>query len=149
MPGLMPTNSTRTPGLMRSRSDGNTGSGGSNSGTNDLYFSMRYAPSMRAVLIVMIVLIASAPARAQSSIAEREAVLKTMQMFFDTMAAKDIEGARKILQPQGRFHAMRLREGKPDVRAFSNEEYFAQLQSVQAEDALERDLESGSEGQSA
>jgi hypothetical protein len=110
---------------------------------------MRYAPSMRAVLIVMIVLIASAPARAQSSIAEREAVLKTMQMFFDTMAAKDIEGARKILQPQGRFHAMRLREGKPDVRAFSNEEYFAQLQSVQAEDALERDLESGSEGQSA
>ena len=84
---------------------------------------------MRAVLIVMIVLIVSAPARAQSSIAEHEAVLKTMQMFFDTMTSKDIEGARKILQPQGRFHAMRMRDGKPDVRAFSNEEYFADLQA--------------------
>jgi hypothetical protein len=90
---------------------------------------MRYARSMRAVVIVMIVLVASAPARAQSSIAEHEAVLKTMQTFFDTMAAKDVEGARRILQPQGRFHAIRVRDGKPDVRAFSNEEYFADLQA--------------------
>ena len=45
------------------------------------------------------------------------------------MTAKDVEGARKILQPQGRFHAMRMRDGKPDVRAFSNEEYFATLQA--------------------
>jgi hypothetical protein len=61
--------------------------------------------------------------------ADREAVLKTIQAFFDTMTAKDVEGARKILQPQGRFHAMRMRDGKPDVRAFSNEEYFATLQA--------------------
>ena len=72
-----------------------------------------------------------------------DAVLKTVQAFFDTMAAKDVEGARKILQPQGRFHAMRMRDGKPDVRAFSNEEYFADLASVEAEDAR-ADLESGS-----
>ena len=51
------------------------------------------------------------------------------------MTAKDVEGARKILQPQGRFHAMRMRDGKPDVRAFSNEEYFATLQAGEAEDA--------------
>ena len=50
-----------------------------------------------------------------------------MQAFFDTMSAKDVDGAREILQPQGRFHAMQTRNGKPDVRAFSNEEYFAQL----------------------
>ena len=56
-------------------------------------------------------------------------MLKTVQAFFDTMAAKDVEGARAILQPQGRFHAMRMRDGKPDVRAFSNEEYFADLQA--------------------
>ena len=61
--------------------------------------------------------------------ADRDAVLKTVQAFFDTMTAKDVEGARKILQPQGRFHAMRMRDGKPDVRAFSNEEYFANLQA--------------------
>lgn len=65
----------------------------------------------------------------QPAAAERDAVLKVMQAFFDTMAAKDIEGARKILQPQGRFHAMRMRDGKPDVRAFSNEEYFADLKA--------------------
>ena len=65
----------------------------------------------------------------QPAAAEREAVLKVMQAFFDTMAAKDIEGARKILQPQGRFHAMRMRDGKPDVRAFSNEEYLADLKA--------------------
>jgi hypothetical protein len=90
---------------------------------------MRYARPMRAVLIVIAVLVAAAHARAQPSTTEREAVLKTMQVFFDTMTAKDVEGARQILQPQGRFHAMRMRDGKPDVRAFSNEEYFAQLQS--------------------
>jgi hypothetical protein len=75
------------------------------------------------------VLVAAANLAAQSSDPERDAVLKTMQAFFDTMAAKDVDGARRILQPQGRFHAMRLRDGKPDVRAFSNEEYFAQLQA--------------------
>lgn len=67
-----------------------------------------------------------APLTAQTS-ADRDAVLKTIQAFFDTMTAKDVEGARKILVPQGRFHAMRMRDG--DIRSFSNEEYFAQLQS--------------------
>ena len=65
----------------------------------------------------------------QSTGKEREAVMKTMQAFFDTMAAHDVEGARRILQPQGRFHAMTMKDGKPDVRAFANEEYFAQLQA--------------------
>jgi len=65
----------------------------------------------------------------QSTEKEREAVMKTMQAFFDTMAAHDVEGARRILQPQGRFHAMTMKDGKPDVRAFANEEYFAQLQA--------------------
>ena len=60
---------------------------------------------------------------------ERDAVLKTMQAFFDTMTARDVDGAREILQPQGRFHAMKMKDGKPDVRAFANEEYFANLQA--------------------
>ena len=66
---------------------------------------------------------------AQAIEKEREAVMKTMQAFFDTMTAHDVEGARQILQPQGRFHAMSMTDGKPDVRAFANEEYFAQLQA--------------------
>lgn len=60
---------------------------------------------------------------------EREAVLNAVQAFFDTMTKADVEGARKVLQPQGRFHAMSMKDGKPDVRAFSNEEYFANLQA--------------------
>ncbi|HSJ40056.1 MAG TPA: hypothetical protein VK955_03270, partial [Xanthobacteraceae bacterium] len=65
------------------------------------------------------------PAFAQSPSTEPAAVLKAVQAFFDTMAARDVEGARKILQPQGRFTAMRMRDGKPDPHAFANEEYFA------------------------
>lgn len=66
---------------------------------------------------------------AQPAGKEREAVMKTVQAFFDTMTAHDVDGARQILQPQGRFHAMSMKDGKPDVRAFANEEYFAQLQA--------------------
>jgi len=90
---------------------------------------MRYARPVRVVVIAIAVLAAAGNARAQSPTTEADAVLKTVQAFFDTMTAKDVEGARKILQPQGRFHAMRMRDGKPDVRAFSNEEYFADLQA--------------------
>ncbi len=82
---------------------------------------------MRIVLIIILFAVASPIAHAQNT--DRDAVLKTVQAFFDTMAAKDVDGARKILMPQGRFHAMRMRDGKPDPRAFSNEEYFADLQA--------------------
>lgn len=90
---------------------------------------MRYAPVMRFVAILALMVITAAPAHAQPQDAEKDAVLKTVQAFFDTMTAGDVEGARRILQPQGRFHAMRMRDGKPDVRSFTNEEYFAQLQA--------------------
>ncbi len=92
---------------------------------------MRYAPPMRFALIPVIVLISVAGANAQPQDAEKAAVLATVQAFFDTMTARDVDGARKILQPQGRFHAMRMRDGKPEVRAFSNEEYLADLKASQ------------------
>jgi hypothetical protein len=91
---------------------------------------MRYAPPMRAMPVMIVGLaLFSVTVLAQPVQSEREAVLKTVQAFFDTMTARDVEGARKVLQPQGRFHAMRMRNGKPDVREFSNEEYFATLQA--------------------
>ena len=77
-------------------------------------------------LLSLLVSISLITAAAQS--ADHADVMKTMQAFFDTMGGHDVEGARKILQPQGRFHAMSIKDGKPDVRAFSNEEYFAQLE---------------------
>ena len=84
---------------------------------------------MHSIAIVMAVLIGAVTLPAQISNTEKDAVVKAVQVFFDTMAARDVEGARAILQPQGRFHAMSMRDGKPDVRAFSNEEYFAILQA--------------------
>ena len=74
----------------------------------------------------------------QSPAPERAAIMKTMQAFFDTMTAHDIEGARQVLQPQGRFHAMSMKDGKPDVHAFSNEEYFATLQERSKDRMQER-----------
>jgi hypothetical protein len=86
---------------------------------------------MRVALITIVFVFAvsgsSRIMHAQSS-TERDAVLKVVQAFFDTMTARDVEGSRKILVPQGRFHAMDMRKPKIDPRAFSNEEYFAQLQ---------------------
>ena len=67
---------------------------------------------------------------AQAAPTEHAAVLKAVQLFFDTMTARDVEGARNILQPQGRFTAMRMRDGKPDPRPFANEEYLADLQAA-------------------
>lgn len=85
------------------------------------------------LLLSLVILVASQPA-----VQEREAVLRTVQAFFDTMTASDVEGARKILQPQGRFHAMSMKDGKPEVRAFSNEEYFAILQENSRQRRQER-----------
>lgn len=78
--------------------------------------------------VLSCILFCSIAMAAQRS-AESDAVLAVVQMFFDTMTAKDIEGARKVLMPQGRFHAMDMRKPKSDPRGFSNEEYFAQLQA--------------------
>ena len=55
--------------------------------------------------------------------------MKALQVFFDTMTARDVEGARNILVPQGRFHVMDLVKPKSEPRSFANEEYFAQLQA--------------------
>ena len=84
---------------------------------------------MRTIAMAIALLAGAGTLTGQSSSSEKDAVLKTVQTFFDTMTAQDVEGARAVLQPQGRFHAMSIRDGKPDVRAFSNEEYFAILQA--------------------
>jgi hypothetical protein len=80
---------------------------------------------MRVALIIILFAAAAVPSRAQST-PDRDAVLLVMQAFFDTMTAKDIAGAREILVPQGRFHAMRAGS---EPRSLSNEEYLAQLQA--------------------
>lgn len=84
---------------------------------------------MRIAATTIAVLLSMSAVEAQPVSAERDAVMRTLQAFFDTMTSRDVEGARKVLQPQGRFHSMRTKDGKPDLRAFANEEYFADLQA--------------------
>ena len=67
---------------------------------------------MRRLVTITLLLMLSSAGNAQSA-GDREAVLKTVQAFFDTMAAKDVEGTRKIMTTDGRFYAMDLR--MPDM----------------------------------
>jgi len=64
------------------------------------------------------------PAMAQSppspAVPDREAVLATVQAFFDTMSAKDVAGARRLLIPEGTFHSIRKQDGKPLLRTFTS-----------------------------
>ena len=83
---------------------------------------------MRVALIIILVALAPSAVAAQSP-ADRDAVLKAVEVFFDTMTARDVEGARRILVPQGRFHVMDMVRPGTEPRSFSNEEYFAQLQA--------------------
>ena len=83
---------------------------------------------MRVALITIVLALTPSLAAAQSP-ADREAVLKAVQIFIDTMTARDVEGARDILVPQGRFHVVDMARPGGEPRSFANEEYFAQLQA--------------------
>lgn len=86
---------------------------------------------MRRVLIILLFAAVPATGRTQSA-TDRDAVLKIVQLFFDTMTARDVEGARKIMIPEGRFFAMEMRKPNAPPQSFTNEEYFARLQKGKA-----------------
>ena len=58
---------------------------------------------------------------------ERQAVLAVVQEFFDTMATQDVEGARQVLIPEGRFHSVREQESKHVIQTFTNSQYLQEL----------------------
>ncbi len=62
---------------------------------------------------------------------ERKAVLAVVQAFFDTMAAKDVEGATRTVIPEGRFYSVRGIDGKQVIRTFTNQEYLDGLPKEQ------------------
>jgi hypothetical protein len=86
---------------------------------------------MRRVLFILVFAIVPATANGQAA-ADRDAVLKIVQLFFDTMTARDVDGARKIMVPDGRFFAMEMRKANAPLQSFTNEEYFARLQKGKA-----------------
>jgi hypothetical protein len=86
---------------------------------------------MRRALIVLLFAMLPATSSAQNQ-ADRDAVLTIVQMFFDTMTARDVDGARKIMIPEGRFFAIEMRKANAAPQSFTNEEYFARLQKGKA-----------------
>ena len=58
---------------------------------------------------------------------EQAAVLAALQKFFDTMATRDVEGARAVLMPEGRLFSVRDQSGQSSTRSQSVEDYLASL----------------------
>ena len=92
---------------------------------------------MRRVLFCTLLLMLPATGSAQG-VTDRDEVLKVVQTFFDTMTARDVEGARKILMPDGRFFPMEMRKPNSAPRSFTNEEYLAGLSKPRKEVSRER-----------
>jgi hypothetical protein len=58
-----------------------------------------------------------------------------VQAFFDTMAARDVAGASRVLLPEGRFYAVGAvgqQDGKPRIRTFTNDEYLKDLPGMKS-----------------
>ena len=83
------------------------------------------------LMTVAAVLLLTPGARSQQDdTGDREAVLATVQEFFRTMTAKDTEGARAVLEPEGRFFSVRpAPDGTRSVGSFTNQSYLDGLAS--------------------
>ena len=93
--------------------------------------------SMRRVVFCTLFLLLPASGSAQG-VTDRDEVLKVVQTFFDTMTARDVEGARKILIPEGRFFPMEMRKPEATPRSFTNDEYLGRLSKGRKEISRER-----------
>jgi Putative lumazine-binding len=67
---------------------------------------------------------AQSPAAKES---ETAAILAAVQKFFDTMASRDVEGARSVLMPDGRMFSVREQNGQSVTRASSTQDYLEGL----------------------
>ena len=78
--------------------------------------------------VVLISWLAMAPIAGQTKQEDdKTAVLATVQAFFDTMASRDVEGARRVLMPEVRFYSTREQDGQTAVRASAVEDYLKAL----------------------
>ena len=84
----------------------------------------------RHVRLILFALFTAGCSRPSAS-AESDAVLAVVQRFFETMAARDVDGARAILLPEGRFYSIRDSAGAAIVRTFTNAQYVTDLPSMQ------------------
>jgi hypothetical protein len=82
------------------------------------------------VLALSVSILSSTAAFAFTSSSEAAAeqeVLAAVQTFFDTMHNRDVEGARRVLMPEGRFHNVRFEDGGRVERTFTHQEHLNDL----------------------
>jgi hypothetical protein len=80
---------------------------------------------IRTKSTLLLLALGTAPLVAAEAPDERRAVVETVERFFHAMAAKDVEAARAVTVPEGRWFAVRPVEGRRTIRSFSNAEDFA------------------------
>jgi hypothetical protein len=91
---------------------------------------------MRFTIILIISLLSSslhAVAQPAQKEDDKAAVVATVQKFFDTMASRDVDGARAVLMPEGRLFAVREQNGQAAARASSIEDYLKGLPGRKAD----------------
>ena len=81
--------------------------------------------TLTAGFIVLLTLTAGAQTAPPAD--EKTAVLGAVQQFFDTMTSRDVDGARRVLMPEGRMFSVREQNGQQVVRASAIEDYLKGL----------------------
>ena len=77
---------------------------------------------------ILISLLTTAPAASQTRQEDdKTAVLASVQAFFDTMASRDVEGARRVLMPDLRMFSVRDQNGQATARASAVDDYLKNL----------------------
>ena len=81
--------------------------------------------AISAILMILMPILAGGQPPARQD--DKAAVLAAVQKFFDTMATRDVEGARSVLMPDGRLFAVREENGQASARASSIQNYLDNL----------------------
>jgi hypothetical protein len=80
----------------------------------------------RLVATTFALCLSAAQTGAATSVDE-QAVLDTVQRFFDAMADRDVDSTSEVVFSEGRFFSIREEDGVKVIRSFTNQEYMEGL----------------------
>ena len=84
----------------------------------------RYLRFGLAVFVMIFQGIVPAPCGLAQEAGEEDAVLKTVQKFFDSMTRRDVNAAKEVMLPDGQFYSVREGAGPFNLRRRTHREYF-------------------------
>jgi hypothetical protein len=91
---------------------------------------------MKRALLIALATLTPLTAAAQAT-TDKAQVVTAVQQFFDSMATRDVEQAKRVLIPEGRFFSTREENGQIQSRSFTAQEYLTGL-PTRKEAAVER-----------